>query len=400
MPSRLRYPLALAGLLVLGSCTDQPVAAPPMAGQGMSSNLTAAPCPNISQMVAQIRALFPRPTLVGQALADYFTIVSYVDRGDLVTAQSLMFSLVKFTLKTYYQNQLIGQKSLATRTAVVNFIDGLYCMVGLAQPHIPPAALGEDGAVAVVTPSSPTTTIVTQTLFAGVQVPAAAVPTTTTISVVRLPDSPGPLNTGLDQYPAFYEFTASPTVTFLNDVTVATCQIGTFSAQNYGRLKLGHNVGTGFELLPRVTPAFINCTGLAAVTGDPSINGTCCLGGIGKNFSPFGAVDTLASVDRGSPATFTGSPNSPVPPGNLPRVAILTPTGRPVPGVTVTFALTPGSAGSISGAVQVTNASGVAALGGWTLGPSASTNVVTATGTPLPGSGFFPNGVSFTATVP
>jgi hypothetical protein len=204
----------------------------------------------------------------------------------------------------------------------------------------------------------------------------------------------------LDQYPTFYEFTASPTVTFLNDVTVATCQIGTFSTPNYGRLKLGHNVGTGFELLPRVTPAFINCANLAAVTGDPSINGTCCLGGIGKNFSPFGAVDTLAGLDRGSPATFTGSPNSPVPQGNLPRVAILTPTGKPVSGVTVTFALTPGSAGSITGAVQVTNASGVATLGGWTLGSSASTNVVTATGTPIPGSGFLPNGVSFTATVP
>jgi hypothetical protein len=79
---------------------------------------------------------------------------------------------------------------------------------------------------------------------------------------------------------------------------------------------------------------------------------------------------------------------------------ITTPTGRPVPGVTVTFAVPAGSQGSITGAVQVTDASGAATLGGWTLGDGSLPNTVTATATPLvPGSGFANNPALFTAIV-
>lgn len=62
-------------------------------------------------------------------------------------------------------------------------------------------------------------------------------------------------------------------------------------------------------------------------------------------------------------------------------------------GVTVTFSVTTGN-GSLTGATQVTNASGVATVGGWTLG-NIGTDTLVATVT---GSGITGNPVSFTAT--
>jgi hypothetical protein len=63
-----------------------------------------------------------------------------------------------------------------------------------------------------------------------------------------------------------------------------------------------------------------------------------------------------------------------------------------VAGVTVTFAVASGG-GSITGASAVTNASGIATVGSWTLGTTAGTNTVTATVSGLTGSP-----VTFTAT--
>src|SRR5207247_829598 len=63
---------------------------------------------------------------------------------------------------------------------------------------------------------------------------------------------------------------------------------------------------------------------------------------------------------------------------------------NPVANVAVTFAVVSGG-GSVTGASQLTNASGLATLGSWTLGTSAGTNTLTATT-----SGLSP--VAFTAT--
>jgi hypothetical protein len=67
------------------------------------------------------------------------------------------------------------------------------------------------------------------------------------------------------------------------------------------------------------------------------------------------------------------------------RVVVKDLYGNPKSGVAVTFAVTSGG-GSITGAAQVTNANGVAAVGSWTLGPVAGTNTLTATSAGLSGS--------------
>src|SRR5207249_2756406 len=60
-----------------------------------------------------------------------------------------------------------------------------------------------------------------------------------------------------------------------------------------------------------------------------------------------------------------------------PSVIVTDAFANPVSGVSVTFAPGPGS-GSVTGAAQTTDASGIAAVGSWTLGPTAGQNTLTA----------------------
>ena len=79
--------------------------------------------------------------------------------------------------------------------------------------------------------------------------------------------------------------------------------------------------------------------------------------------------------------------------GAPPSVKVTDASGNAVAGVAVAFAVTAGG-GSVSGGSQVTNASGVATVGSWTVGPSAGqANTVTASAGGLAGSP-----VTFTAT--
>ena len=75
-----------------------------------------------------------------------------------------------------------------------------------------------------------------------------------------------------------------------------------------------------------------------------------------------------------------------------PSVRIRDSHNNAVPGVTVTFAVASGG-GSVTGATAVTNATGIATVGSWTLGTPAGANTLTATAPGLTGSP-----VTFTAT--
>ncbi len=75
----------------------------------------------------------------------------------------------------------------------------------------------------------------------------------------------------------------------------------------------------------------------------------------------------------------------------LPSVVVTDSLGNPVAGYPITF-VAGANSGTLSGAAQITNANGVATVGGWTLGTN-TTETVTVT-TPLNGSP-----VTFTATV-
>ena len=65
-------------------------------------------------------------------------------------------------------------------------------------------------------------------------------------------------------------------------------------------------------------------------------------------------------------------------PSVLPSVLVSDAKGRPVPGASVTFAVASGG-GAVTGATAVTNASGLATVGSWTLGTRAGADSLTAT---------------------
>lgn len=98
------------------------------------------------------------------------------------------------------------------------------------------------------------------------------------------------------------------------------------------------------------------------------------LGGCGGSdvISP---VNSAASITPSSSTNLVALAGAAVP--ELPAVLVKDKSGRPLLGIVVAFAETSGG-GSVSGATQITNSSGIATLGGWTLGTSPGSNTVTA----------------------
>ncbi len=95
-------------------------------------------------------------------------------------------------------------------------------------------------------------------------------------------------------------------------------------------------------------------------------------GGGGEPTDPLVAT----TLEANSPMSITGAAGSVVTPA--PSVIVKDQNGSPIGGTTVTFTVANGG-GSVSGATVTTDASGMATVGSWTLGPVAGTNVLTAT---------------------
>jgi len=318
---------------------------------------------------------------------------------DIPGAQALAAQIVNLTISLFKSGGLKNPTDPNLPQNVLTFGNGILELVGL-PPGLTLASLDPDGAAVVITPESPNTTVLTETQFAGVQINTGQVPTTTLITVTRLPNSPPPLLTTLAQFPFFYEYTSSPEVTFTSDVVVGVCQPNNIIIPNPSRLRLAHNIAPftpgSIEILPLVNAPFLDCTlaqlsraGFAApllkdlaalVTPTPlyGMVATAGIGGTAKKFSPFGAVDNQATMDDRSPLSQTGIvAGKPVPATKLPKVLLRNALGVPMSGVTVVFSVTQGG-GSVTGGTQVTNASGLATVGGWTTGTVAGVNALTA----------------------
>src|SRR5207247_3687234 len=113
--------------------------------------------------------------------------------------------------------------------------------------------------------------------------------------------------------------------------------------------------------------------------------------GLTTTSAPFAIVAgsaTQIAVNAGNNQTLPAGTAVPV----RPSVIVKDAKGNPVAGVAVTFAVTPGN-GSITGANQTTNASGIATVGSWTLATTAREDTLTAASSGLAGSP-----VTFTAT--
>ena len=153
-------------------------------------------------------------------------------------------------------------------------------------------------------------------------------------------------------------------------------------------------VGTGAGTLGGTLTALTGSNGQASFT-DLKITGLVGSRTLSFTASGLAAVSSGAVVLSAGTATqiaVSGGNHQAATAGSAvgapPSVIVTDQSGNPVSNVGVTFAL-PGSAGAngtLTGAGQSTNASGIATVGSWTLGTTAKPDSMTATSTGLTGS--------------
>lgn len=102
---------------------------------------------------------------------------------------------------------------------------------------------------------------------------------------------------------------------------------------------------------------------------------SACGGGDSSVAPPVTTPSVATSVTASSSTAFTGTPGEAV--TELPSVIVKDQRGAAMSGVVVTFAVT-GGGGTITGSSVTTNTSGVARVGGWTLGAEPGPNSLTA----------------------
>jgi hypothetical protein len=244
-----------------------------------------------------------------------------------------IFPIQDAILRAFYAGLFVGGTSATTFDKVLDLIEALYCYVSLAPPAFPSTTANTDFVIGVVFPNSPTTTLVVPSKNAAVRIPTGAAPSATTVAIEKLPDSPNPLRTSLDQYPFFYHFsgtTASGPVTFNLDVTAGICLKDEIDVAE-GNLRLAHNIAPfGFgdvEVLPTETPHGIDCSapiGFLNEWGQRSLDWAEKLflpaelhaaaaalvtgvGGTTKKFSEFGIVDIFSNPGSFSPVSPTSA---------------------------------------------------------------------------------------------
>ncbi len=138
--------------------------------------------------------------------------------------------------------------------------------------------------------------------------------------------------------------------------------------------------GGGSVSAPTVTTnasgiATVGAWTLGPVPGDNVINATS--GTVaGVAFTAVSTAGPAASLAKNAGDNQTAAAGAvvPIPPSVIVKDAL----GNPKSGVSVTFSVASGG-GSVTGATVLTNASGIATVGSWTLGPVAGTNVLNAT---------------------
>ncbi|HEU4700417.1 MAG TPA: hypothetical protein VFS40_14630 [Gemmatimonadales bacterium] len=401
--------------LLLGpaACSDQSGRAPTSPSGGdvtaamgtpAAAGLPTTPCTGTqSQLLTCLKSQAGDLFLAGNVTAarsKLDAIDGSLKKGKTANARDQAFDLIRFTLDRLQTTNLRGGLADETQTAVTVFVSGVYSLVGLPAPVIPPGALGPDGAAAVILPTTPDTAVVTGTKHGGIFIPTGSVtqPSLITIAPLPTPAVPlsGPLATPFDQYPLFYDFTVSPAAPpgvpdFQKAVTVAICHLdvgdGPYAPADQAteaRLRIAHNVvdpqtnQVGAEVLPLAAGPFLDCSTLDSSTLPPSpptfragrhasllrsgwdalerrltpalelllpaeahasAFGLCCLGGSTTKLSPFGAVDpgTATTGATLAPAAPTAQGGTAGRPvAALPAVSV-TRNGLALPGVTVTF---------------------------------------------------------------
>ncbi|HSG91174.1 MAG TPA: hypothetical protein VLA56_18290, partial [Pseudomonadales bacterium] len=228
--------------LVFAACGER--TAPLTAPHASLAAIASAACAlDASGIYAQIALVFPAGNDRTAAEARFDNIDKLLERGsagDSATAQDHALSLIEFTIRKYRADMLIAG---TTTEDVGLLVNALLCYSGL-PPNLDPNALGPDGAIALISPTTDTT-LTTGTRWAGVDIDSGSVTRTVLVTITRVPPAGETLATNLDTYPLYYEFASLPATTFEDSIVVGVCQPEDLVLPDSvrDRLRLAHNVG-------------------------------------------------------------------------------------------------------------------------------------------------------------
>jgi adhesin/invasin len=149
-------------------------------------------------------------------------------------------------------------------------------------------------------------------------------------------------------------------------------------AVTFSVLSGGGRVTNGLRATDGQGVATVGSWILGSAAGTQTLAARVEANGVANNPIVFSAT---ATARVGSQMTVSAGDNQHAPVGHVvpvaPAVVVKDPSGAPVPGVVVTFAVGSGG-GAVIGGRQTTDALGIAAVGGWFLGDLPGTNTLTA----------------------
>jgi hypothetical protein len=252
-------------------------------------------------------------------------------------------------------------------------------------------------------------TVITNTGLAGALFPPGALPADVVVTIETVTERPC-LPIDLLQRSGCYEFTTDPGPTvFGQQVTAGVCvDVEGLTPTEISLLHL-HQLDFVDEApvvtpLPNVAAHFLTCdaphppptsVGLARKVMSlflpkPLFAAHLGVGGLTGSFSRIGwALPAHMSIKAGDAQTADAGATVAIPPSVLLKDS----SGAPVPAESVKFSVVSGG-GTVTGGASSTDATGVAAVTSWTLGPASGRNTLIATSRGAVGSP-----VTFTATV-
>jgi hypothetical protein len=276
----------------------------PVTPDSRRSDVTPGTCTTLSNLQSLVNSVFGAGSPnANSAQGKLSNLDKQLKQGNLAGAQDQARNIVTFIQTKAAQATLPG-----TSAQIQALISGVLCYAGLSPDTF------------LILPSDNAQVVKNSTGQAGLSLQANTVTVPTLITITVLPANAPPLTTKLDQYPGFIALTQSSPLT--KPAVVAVCPASSVPGDVLGRLRLGHQAATGFEITPPADASFLDCSQATAQSWVPNwlhrlaslvlptplyaktLFGTG-VGGLATEFSPFAPVDNGLFLAGGVGGTVT-----------------------------------------------------------------------------------------------
>ena len=218
--------------------------------QSRQSNAIAGTCTSFSNLVSLVNTVFGAGSPnANSVLGKLNNLNGKLQQGDTAGAQAQAQNIVSFVQNKAQQGGLPG-----TQAQIQALISGVLCYAGLSS-----------GDTFLIFPSDQAQILKHSSGQAALSLQPNTVDVPTLVTITFLPTNAPPLITKLDQYPGFIVLTQSSPLT--KPAIVAVCPSSTVPAAVLGRLRLGHQAVTGFEITPAADASFLDCSVMVGQTG-------------------------------------------------------------------------------------------------------------------------------------